>query len=58
MRYLIVEWNTENIIEEFESNAEREKWVTENCYLSENTKAVYTIKGNIRVEFADDCEKW
>lgn len=53
MKYQIVEWNTENVIEEFGSNEEREKWVLENCYPSQDMSRFYWIMGDIRIEFRD-----
>lgn len=55
MKYQIVEWNTEIVIEEFESNEEREKWVLENCYPNHYETAYYQITGHedVRIEFRD-----
>ena len=59
MKYQIVEWNTENVIEEFESNEEREKWVLENCYPNHYETAYYQITGHgdVRIEFKDDFSR-
>lgn len=56
MRYLIVEWNTKRIIEEFKSEEARAKWVRENCYPSQDMKAFYWINGDVRIEFMNDYE--
>ena len=59
MKYLIVEYGTDIIIEEFESNEEREKWVAENCYPNQYMTAYYQITGHgdVRIEFKDDFER-
>ena len=59
MRYLIVEYGTDIIIEEFESNEAREKWVIENCYPNQYMTAYYQITGHgdVKIEFKDDFER-
>lgn len=53
MKYYVEAWETDEVIEEFDSDEERTQWIKENCYPSQDMSRFYWIKGDVRISIAD-----
>ncbi len=55
MKYYVEEWETDEVIAEFETDEERTAWINENCYPNQYMTAYYqkTGHGDVRIAIAD-----